>query len=350
MPPWYMYLLYPFALLYGAIVSLRNRLFDKQVLKSTSFDLPVIVVGNLSFGGTGKTPMVEYLIKLLSPLFPIATLSRGYGRKTVGYLSVEKKMKSMEVGDEPLVLKYKYPHIQVTVGEDRVLAIPQLLGDQPLTRAVILDDAMQHRSLKPGMAILLTAYDQLFTRDYLLPMGSLREPANQYKRANIIVVTKCPPNLDNNERQKIKDEIKPLPTQLLVFAFERYGTAYSILNSERKPIDNNTTVYLVAAIARPHYLESHIRSHAKEVYTRYFPDHHAYTETDIEEFVTALKNITAEDKVMLITEKDAVKLIPFRDRIAKEQLPIYIQPVETDFFPKDKTIFDRELIEYVGRT
>jgi tetraacyldisaccharide 4'-kinase len=347
MSSWLRYLLFPFALIYGAIIYVRNLLFDRKVFRSVSFDHPIISVGNLSYGGTGKTPMIEYLIRLISPLYRVASLSRGYGRKTNGYLVVESNSSPYDVGDEALQVKLKHPQAAVVVGEDRVLAIPQILADFP-TDVILLDDAMQHRAVTPGMSIMLTAYDDLFTRDLILPMGTLREPKSAYKRADFIVVTKCPPDLSEEKRKAIRQEINPGTHQEVFFSYQRYGAPYSILNSERLQLNPQLDVYLVSGIAKPEYLEEQLKTQVANVYTRTFTDHHQYTRFDIEDLAIAFGNIASANKIIIVTEKDAVKLIPFRNIIVQKRLPVYIQPLVAEFFDKDKHIFDSEVLGYVG--
>ena len=191
-------LLLPFALLYWLVIAIRNWLYNKKIIPSASFGLPLICVGNLSVGGTGKSPMVEYLVRLLKDQFKIATLSRGYKRKTKGYALANKESTALEIGDEPMQFHIKFPDVPVAVGEERLDAIPQLLHDRPGTEAIILDDAFQHRAIKAGLNILLTDYNNLFTRDFYLPTGDLRDLKSEYKRAEIIVVTKCKPDLTDS--------------------------------------------------------------------------------------------------------------------------------------------------------
>ena len=189
------YLLLPISLVYGGIIGLRNWLFDKKILKSSSFNFPIICVGNLAVGGTGKTPMVEYLIRLLKDEFNIATLSRGYKRKTKGFAIANEKTTALEIGDEPMQFHKKFSTITVAVGEERLVAIPQLLHDKPATEVIILDDAFQHRYVNAGLNILLTEYNNLFTRDFMMPAGDLRDVKSSKIRADIFLVTKCKNNL-----------------------------------------------------------------------------------------------------------------------------------------------------------
>jgi tetraacyldisaccharide 4'-kinase len=196
-------LLLPFAIIFWIIVAIRNWMYDKKFLKSTSFGLPLICVGNLSVGGTGKSPMVELLVTRLRSKFKVATLSRGYKRKTKGYALANENTTALDIGDEPMQFHQKFPEIPVAVGEERIVAIPQLLHDRPETEVIILDDAFQHRAINAGLNILLTDYGNLFTRDFFLPTGDLRDQRKSYKRAQIIIVTKCKSNLSEEERMSI---------------------------------------------------------------------------------------------------------------------------------------------------
>lgn len=210
-------LLLPFAIIYGVIIFIRNYLYDTKKMASATFNFPIICVGNLAVGGTGKSPMVEYLIKLLQNQFKVATLSRGYKRKTKGYVLANENSTALEIGDEPMQFHKKFPEVAVAVGEERIVALPQLFQDKPETQVVILDDAFQHRSINPGFNILLTDYANRFTHDFFLPTGDLRDERRSYKRANIIVVTKCPPNLEEAKKTKILYEMHPMPGQQVFF-------------------------------------------------------------------------------------------------------------------------------------
>src|SRR5580658_6130916 len=199
-------LLFPFSLVYALVVKVRNWCFDKKLLSSSSFNLPIICVGNLAAGGTGKSPMVELLIRVLKDKYPIAVLSRGYKRKTRGYALADDDTTALDIGDEPMQFHTKFPDVVIAVGEERIVAIPQLLHDRPETRAIILDDAFQHRTVRAGLNILLTDYSNLFTRDWWLPSGDLRDAPSSYRRADIIVVTKCPDQLSPEDRRAIATE------------------------------------------------------------------------------------------------------------------------------------------------
>ena len=243
-------LLAPFSLLYGLGVSIRDFLCRKGLLKGIEFNLPVIAVGNLSVGGAGKTPHIEYMIRLLKDYLEIATLSRGYKRKTKGFLTVHPRMTAEQVGDEPLQFKRKFPDVLVTVAESRTFAIPKIVMDRPEMQVVLLDDAFQHRSIKPGLNILLTEFSHPFTRDFLLPSGRLREWRSAYERADIIIVSKCPKEVSEEEKQVLIKEIKPFPNQKIYFSFYDYYQPYYIFNPKYTAIlQPDVDVLLICALA-----------------------------------------------------------------------------------------------------
>src|SRR6478672_949527 len=251
-------LLLPFALLYGIIVSIRNWLFDKNIFKSSSFGLPLIGVGNLSVGGTGKSPMVEYLVAQLKNEFRVAVLSRGYKRKTKGYALANHTTTAIEIGDEPMQFHFKFPDVPIAVGEERLYAIPQLLHDKPETEVIILDDVFQHRAVKPGLNILLTDRNNLFTDDFFLPTGDLRDTRSSYKRADLIVVTKCKHDLTLGEKEEIISAIKPTAKQSIFFTTINYGSPYHITEHQFTYIDEHTHVLLVTGIANPKPLQQYL--------------------------------------------------------------------------------------------
>ena len=213
------FLLLPFALLYGLAIIIRNWLFDMKIIRSATFNFPLICVGNLSVGGTGKSPMVEYLVEALKNDYKVATLSRGYKRKTKGYALANAATTALEIGDEPMQFHTKFPDVAIAVGEERLVAIPQLLHDKPDTQVIILDDAFQHRYVNAGLNILLTDCSHLFYNDWFLPSGDLRDQRRSYKRAQIIIITKCPPQLSEEEKNKIAKRIHITTKQQLFFYF-----------------------------------------------------------------------------------------------------------------------------------
>ncbi len=335
----------PFALLYWLGISIRNWLYNKNILKSASFGLPVICVGNLSVGGTGKSPMVEYLVANLKDKFKVATLSRGYKRKTKGYALANENTTALEIGDEPMQFHQKFPDVPIAVGEERILAIPQLLHDKPETQAIILDDAFQHRSIKAGLNILLTDYNNLFTRDFYLPTGDLRDLKSSYKRAEIIVVTKCRPDLPEIEKQKLIKEINPLPGQLIFFTTIDYGQLYHISSSISFTLDAKIEVLLVTGIANPRPLKRMLEEHSSSYQMLQYSDHHIFTIDDLNEIKQKFEKIETTNKIILTTEKDAVRLIKFTNEIA--ELPLYVIPVRHQFLFEEGGSFDKTVNGFI---
>jgi tetraacyldisaccharide 4'-kinase len=338
-------LLLPFALIYWLGISVRNWLFNKNVSKSASFGLPLICIGNLSVGGTGKSPMVEYLVEKLKDKFKVATLSRGYKRKTKGYTLADESSTALEIGDEPMQFHLKFPDIPVAVGEKRIEAIPQLLHDKPETQAIILDDAFQHRSIKAGLNILLTDYNNLFTRDFYLPTGDLRDLKSGYKRAEVIIVTKCKPDLSIEEKQKLIKEINPLPEQQIFFTCIHYGAPYHIKTNQASALSELKEVLLVSGIANPRPLKKLLEEQSKVYYMMQYPDHYIFTIDDLNEIKKKFKSIKAGSKMILTTEKDAVRLIKFNNDVT--DLPLYVIPVRPRFLFGEEEKFDEIVINFI---
>lgn len=322
-------LLFPFSLIYGLIVWIRNRFYDKRIFRSASFNLPLICVGNLSAGGTGKSPMVEFIIRNQPEKDRLAILSRGYKRKTKGYALATATTTALEIGDEPMQFHLKFPEVAVAVGEERVVAIPQLLHDRPDTRAIVLDDAFQHRSVKAGLNIVLSDYSNLFVYDWFLPTGDLRDERASYKRADIIVITKCPRDLSPTKKQEMTAAVKPLENQHVFFSTIKYGAPYHILNREIKTVTENVEVLLVSGIANPLPLKKYLSDHSQTYYEILYNDHHIFSIDDLKEITKRFRSIQAQDKMILTTEKDAVRLIKFAQELT--DLPVYIMPIETEF-------------------
>lgn len=334
-------LLAPLSLLYGLGVSLRNWFYRRNLLRGISFSLPVISVGNLSVGGAGKTPHIEYLIRKLHPYLNVATLSRGYRRKTRGFLRVENHMNAEMVGDEPLQYKRKFPDVEVTVAEERALAIPLLVGARPDTQLVLLDDAFQHRAVRPGLNILLTEYDRPFTRDYLLPSGRLREWRSAYVRADIIIVTKCPPDLSAEAAEILKEEIDPQPHQQVFFSYYDYAAPYYLLDSRyRLQMAPDLDILLISAIANTDYLLSYLKQGSQRVRSIDYEDHHYFDKRDLSNLKTQLEAIPGRKKVIITTEKDATRLELHRAFIQAEKLPIFVLPLEVRFHFQEEATFD----------
>ena len=316
----YKYFLLPFSFLYGGILRLRNQLFDKKIFRSAKFDLPVICIGNLSVGGTGKSPMVEYIVSVLHQKYKVATLSRGYKRKTKGFFIAGENTKTSDIGDEPMQFYRKFPDITVAVDEDRVMGIPKILNDRPETEIIILDDAFQHRKVKAGFHILLTSYDDLYTEDILLPTGNLREPRQGAKRADIIVVTKCPENISEEKKKEIKLKINALEHQEVFFGRITYSES---VRNNKDHIDlvtlKNKSFTLVTGIANPKPLVSYLTALGLQFEHLKFTDHHDFSASE--------RDILKHKKLIITTEKDMMRLLPH----FSESEFIYYLPIAMKF-------------------
>jgi tetraacyldisaccharide 4'-kinase len=336
--------LFPLAILYGGIIRLRNYLYDKELIGSISFNIPIIGVGNLSIGGTGKSPMVDYLATILKDRYSIATLSRGYKRRTSGYLLANPSSTSIEIGDEPMQFHMAHPEIAVAVGEKRIEAVPQLLYDRPDTKVIILDDAFQHREIKSGLDILLTDYSNLYTRDFFLPTGDLRDQKGNASKAHILVVTKCPPDLTQEDRFRIMKELKPATHQKIFFTSIQYGTPYHIVTKEKRKLSKQEEVLLICGIANPEPLTEYIHEVTKTYDALFYSDHHIFSIDDLNDMQQRFEFISAEDKIYLTTEKDAVRLIKFQDRL--NQLPFYVLPISIFFLFDQTEEFNQLIVDY----
>lgn len=341
-------LMSPFALIYGGIVKMRQLSYQLQLLRSSRFDVPTIVVGNLSTGGVGKSPHIEYLIRLLEPYINVAVLSRGYKRKTEGFRLVQPENTALEVGDEPLQFKRKYPSVPVAVGERRAYAIPQMLYQHPDIQTVLLDDAFQHLAVRPYMNVLVTEYSRPYTRDYILPMGNLREGRSGAERADIIVVSKCPTDMQVDEKQQFIKEINPHSQQKVFFSYYDYATPYHILDPSvfllnDNALDAETEVLLVTGIARVDYLVEHLSHRVKAVTTLSFEDHRIFSNYDVAHVKTLFDQMTGRKKVILTTEKDATRLELHKAYIVENQLNIYAIPIEVKFLFDEQATFDNEI-------
>lgn len=341
-------LLAPFSLLYGLGVSLRNWFYRRELLKSISFNLPVISVGNLSVGGAGKTPHIEYLIRSLNPYINIATLSRGYRRKTKGFLRIQPQMNAEQSGDEPLQYKRKFPDVEVTVAEERAFAIPQIIAARPDIQLVLLDDAFQHRAVKPGLNILLTEFNKPFTRDYLLPSGRLREWRSAYARADAIIVSKCPKELSRAAADKLIEEIDPLPHQKVFFSYYDYAAPYYMLdNRYRLQLDEELDVLLISAIANTDYLLDYLKDKAKSVRSLDYEDHHYFDRRDLGNLQRRFQELESERKAIITTEKDATRLELHRDFIREQRLPVFVLPLAVRFHFEEGATFDTLIRDFM---
>lgn len=321
----YRKLFFPFVPVYYSVTWLRNKLYDLGIKKSVSFDFPVVCVGNLSIGGTGKTPMIEYLIKLLKNDYSVATLSRGYKRKTKGFQLADLNATSESIGDEPFQFFSKFKDdIQVAVDSDRVNGIIRLISLKKSPEIILLDDAFQHRRVKAGLNILLTTYDALFVDDFVLPAGNLREPRRGYKRANIVVVTKCPKRLNETDKIRIIKRIKPSGFQNVFFSSIEYSDTIKSIGNEKK-LESLNRFTLVTGIANAKPLVDFLKEKQLKFEHLNFQDHHDFSDSDIEEL--------NKRELIITTEKDFMRLQKYNS--LKEKLfylPIAVNISESDKF------------------
>jgi len=344
--------LFPFAILYGVITWLRNKLFDFGILKFTSFNLPVICIGNLSAGGTGKTPLTHYVLNLFSDL-NVAVLSRGYGRRSKGFILADNNASAANIGDEPMTY-YKAFHLKnitVAVCESRVEGINRLITSNKNLRAIVLDDAFQHRAVKAGLNILVTDFSKLYSNDSMLPVGTLREYASGAKRAQIIVVSKCPVHISAALKQSVIENLKPAAHQQIFFSYMRYGDLMHQLNDKIIERDDlkQFDVLLLTGIANAKPLYEYLNTHCNAVTHLSFADHHTYGVGDIIKTKQLFDNIAASEKIIVTTEKDLMRLHAHELIQHTNKLPIYAQTVRFDFDENDKSKFNQLLLNYAGK-
>lgn len=332
-------LLLPLSFLYEGITNVRNYMYDKNIRKSFRFNLPVINVGNLTVGGTGKTPHVEYLLELLlNKKCQIGTLSRGYGRKTKGFILADETATAEQIGDEPLQFYQKFKDkINVSVGEERALAIPYLLYEKPDIQVIILDDAFQHRPVNPSFNILLTDYHRLFYKDFTFPAGRLRESRSGAKRADVVIVTKCEDNIFVEQKTQITQHIHRYTKENLPIFFTNF-TYSSPKNIDNDFFDNDKKTILISGIAQPKTFEQYAQSNFIVDKHFIFPDHHFYSAKDLEQINTYIeKNKNVQ---VLTTEKDFTKLFMIKK--------IFYLPIKVNFlFDDEKNIFDALIEESI---
>ena len=338
-------------MIYGIVIGVRNELFSLRLLSSREFDVPIISVGNITVGGTGKTPHTEYLAELLKTNFKVAVLSRGYKRKTRGFLLVEPTSKVREVGDEPMQIKLKFRKLLVAVDSNRVRGIKKLLAMREKPTVILLDDAFQHQYVTPGINILLTDYSRLITQDSLLPYGRLREPASNKSRATIIIVTKCPSEIKPIDERIITKELEIRPYQNLYFSKINYGTLIPVfpdlVEAPIPEISEGLTVLMVTGIANPLPLLEHIKHQTHDIHEINFPDHHQFTTKDIDRIQRKFDSLQNENKILITTEKDMVR---FRDMtLISDQIRqrMYYIPLKISFLNNAGKEFDRKILSYV---
>jgi tetraacyldisaccharide 4'-kinase len=351
------FVLYPFSVVYRLITDIRNLLFDAGILPSEEFSIPVICVGNITVGGTGKTPHTEYLINLLRKEFKVALLSRGYKRKSDGFRIASMSSTVLEIGDEPLQVFRKFPEIISAVDTNRRNGIKTIMSQHPETDVIILDDGFQHRYVKPGLSILLTDYNRLITKDYLMPYGNLRENINNRKRASIILVTKAPEETPESELTDIKKKLNPNNRQSLFFTSVSYGDLLPLFEnsvsesyklSEIKP--ENYGVVLITGIAIPDSVRHFLGKYFREIVHLNYPDHHYFSKHDIEKIKTTWHGLRSEEKIIITTEKDAVRLREFTNIEDSFKKTFYYIPVGVSFLRNEKHEFDNLIFDYVRKS
>ncbi len=345
--------LLPLSWLYGLGVEARNQLFELGVLKSRSFDVPVISVGNITVGGSGKTPHVEYLIRLLKDHCKVAVLSRGYKRKSRGFVLADKNTPMKQIGDEPFQMKTKFPDVAVAVDSNRCRGIDNLTNDEILkdTDVVLLDDAFQHRYVKPGINILLVDYHRLIIYDKLLPAGRLREPKDGKSRADIVIITKCPAELKPIEYRVIQKAMDLFPYQELYFTTLRYENLKPLYCGEDKklqdiqPTDN---VLLLTGIASPKQLMVDLQAYTKRISPLTFRDHHQFTARDIRRINQTFAQMEGP-KMIITTEKDATRLMGMTGMSDEVRHNIFMLPVKVEFMLGQENEFNHKIIDYVRK-
>lgn len=339
--------LYPLSLIYSFVLYIRHRLFDINLLRSKSFDIPIICVGNLSFGGTGKTPHTEYLIRLLSKSMKVAVLSRGYGRSTKGFVLAHEGVTHEEIGDEPLQYFTKFPDIIVAVDENRVEGVRRLMGMDIKPDVILLDDAFQHRRIKPGYNILLTDYHSLYSKDHLTPVGNLRDIKSEARRANVIIVTKCPVVIDPYTKRNIIESLKPKPYQKVLFSHISFDDLEPLNETAKaKDLAQCRSIFMFCGIANPYPLEDYLKRKTNTLSTIIFNDHHSFTKENINAILEGFNNVIGKNKIAVTTEKDTMRLTNSLNLF--ENIPLFSIPIKVRFHEDDGDIFNKEIIDYVG--
>ncbi len=345
--------LLPLSWLYGIGVKLRNNLFEIGILKSKSYRTPVISIGNITVGGTGKTPHTEYLIRLLSPKYKVAVLSRGYKRKSKGFILAKPETPMQIIGDEPYQMKQKFPDIHVAVDKDRRRGIEQLCDQQTVshTDVILLDDAYQHRYVKPGVNILLVDYHRMIGEDKLLPAGRLREPFEGKERANIVIVTKCPTDIKPIGYRVISKSLNLRPYQKLFFSTLKYGALSALFHNDTRSIDTlkkNEHVLLLTGIASPEQMKMDIEAYSKHITPLAFEDHHYFSGKDAELINQTFEQLPAS-KIIITTEKDATRLKHLDGLNEKVKESIYILPIEIEILQNKQKMFNEIITGYVHK-
>lgn len=344
-------LLAPLSWLYAIVLYIRHWLYDCGIVGSESFCVPTICIGNLSFGGTGKTPHTEYLIRFLKDKFNVAVLSRGYGRKTKGFVLAKDDTTYEQIGDEPLLYHTKYNNIAVAVDEDRPDGVSRLMRQEKTPDVVLLDDAFQHRRIKPGMNILLTEYYNIYKKDMLVPAGNLRDVKCAARRADIIIVTKSPRVLLPYDKRDMINILNARPYQKVFFTYIDFQGLKPVNQTamETQP-QNIKSIYLFCGIANPYPLEDHLKRKYNTLITNYFDDHHCFSDSDIDMIIDGYNSVIGKSKIIVTTEKDLMRITKDSYLSRFENVPLFTIPIEVRFNDeKEEEIFKNLILDYVGK-
>lgn len=341
--------LLPLAWVYGAVMQVRNWLFDLRLLPSVAYPVSVLGVGNLAVGGTGKTPHTEYLLRLFLQRFRTAVLSRGYGRRGKGFRLVDADTPAVLGGDEPCQMSRKFPQVIVAVCANRRAGMARLLALPSPPQVVVLDDNYQHRYVRAGLQILLTRYDRLYTADYVLPAGRLREGKHGARRADVVIVTNCPPKLSADEADDVSKRLHLQPCQHLFFTTVRYATPYLMDDPAQHLAEPPLDVLLVAGIAQPEPLRAHWTAAGCRVHLLRFPDHHSFSSADVHRMNEAFDALPVGRSIVVTTEKDVPRLRSVDSQLVSPlRHRLYVQPVEIKFLFGGSDVFDRQVMDYAA--
>ncbi len=350
------FLLLPLSFIYGSIIAIRNKLFDYGILKTHEFRIPIISIGNITVGGTGKTPHVEFLVDLLKEQFKIAVLSRGYKRKSKGFVLADENATCGKIGDEPKQIKKKFPAVNVAVMADRVKGINKLCNLFPDLEILLLDDAFQHRHVKPGLSILLINYNMPLGEDHLLPYGNLRENPIQRKRANIIIVTKTPKNLKPIDQRIIYKKLNIYPYQNLYFTTIEYGALKPVFNTKQGNIKLTESspkqfehIIIVSGIANTQLLTEYLKEFAEKTSHLKYPDHYNFKAKDLKKITDTYTNSNSKNKIIITTEKDAMRLCELRLENKDLINHLYYLPMKVKFLHDEKENFSNLIVDYVKK-
>ncbi len=344
--------LLPLSWLYGIGVGIRNTLFDMGVLKSQTYNIPIIDIGNLTVGGTGKTPHTEYILRLLRQQnYKVAVLSRGYKRKTSGYVLADEQSSVEEIGDEPWQMKQKFPEVYIAVDRDRRRGIKHLCTDEATkdVEVILLDDAYQHRYVKPGVNILLIDYHRMITDDKLLPAGRLREPKEGIGRANIVIVTKCPHDIKPMGFRVIQKVLNLMPFQRLYFSTFRYGRLQALFSCNERQLSSladEASVLLLTGIASPEQVKLDLSRYTSQIATLSYPDHHYFTAADVREINETHRRLP-KPSIIVTTEKDATRISLTEGLSDEVKEALYMLPVRVEFMRNEKESFNEKISSYV---